>query len=160
MGKCKFNPAWRAPHPWAEPVSGDPNKYFCRLCVKSYSCEKGKSELVRHEGGEKHVKLANDLKFSENLKVGQKQFSIEAAFKKAESVGHEQRKLKDAALVAEAKFSNLMATHNIPGSFFDCFAVLLPQVITDSEIVKHMSLHCTKAFYTLQYGTAAQEKRK
>ena len=69
-------------------------------------------------------------------------------------------KVKDAARIAEAKLSNLIATHNIPLGLYDCLAELLPQIITDSEIVKQMSLHRTNAHYTLIFGTALHLKKK
>ena len=69
-------------------------------------------------------------------------------------------KVKNAARIAKAKLSNLIATHNVPLGLYDYLAELLPQIITDSEIVKQMSLHRTKAHYTLIFGTALHLKKK
>ena len=82
------------------------------------------------------------------------------SFKKAEAKTSELRKVKDAALKAEAMISNLIATHNLPYSVVDCLAELLPKIIPDSQIIKQMSLHHHKAQYTLTQGTTPHKKKQ
>ena len=54
----------------------------------------------------------------------------------------------------------MIATHNVPRSLINCLAEMLPVIIPDSQIVKQMSLHHHKAFYTLTFGTAEHVKKK
>ena len=73
--------------------------------------------------------------------------TIHESLKNAESKLSQERKVKDAALKAEAALSNLMATHSLPLPVFDCLVELLPKIIPDSKITKQMTLHHTKACY-------------
>ena len=104
--------------------------------------------------------MNNESKKASEVEKGVKTISITESLKKAEAKNVEVRKTKDAALKAEAMLSNLGATHNLPSSVFNCLAELLPKIITDSDIVKHMSLHRSKGFYTLIHGTAPDIKKK
>ena len=134
MGGCKFNPAWKSEFPWCK-VEGNSSQYYCILCLKASSCDKGRSELSRYKKGDKHKKE----KDSPNVKSGvfSAPPSIVSAFKRSEEYANTQRKSKDDALKAEFMLWNLIATHNIPLRFYDCVAELLPKIITDSEIVKY-----------------------
>ena len=159
MGGCKYNPVWNREFPWAKPVEGHSSQYYCVLCLKASSCEKGRSELVRHDKGEKHKKRVQD-----NTSASSGSYlapsTIVNALKKSEELASNQRKSKDDAHKAEVMLSNLIATHNLPLHFYDCFAELLPKIITDSNIVKNMQLHGTKARYTLVHGIAPFVKEK
>ena len=48
----------------------------------------------------------------------------------------------------------------MPLNLMDCLAELFPKIITDSEIVKEMSLHQTKARYVLRFSVAKKVKEK
>ena len=89
-----------------------------------------------------------------------KQGTMEAALRKAEAAAVQQRKVKDQARVAEAALATLIATHDLPLRTVDCLAELLPKIITDSEVVKEMSLHNAKARYILCFSVAKAVKEK
>ena len=89
-----------------------------------------------------------------------KQQSIEAGLRTSEAMAVKQRRIKDQARVAEAKLTTLNATHDMPLNLMDCLAELFPKIITDSEIVKEMSLHQTKARYVLRFSVAKKVKEK
>ena len=158
MPGCKWKPEWQRKYSWALPVKGNPQRVFCSVCNSDFCCNHGSAELKRHEENSKHK---NNL---ERRKVvdaaGTRSLSITDSFKKAEAISSEQKKIKDAALIAEASISNLIATHNVPRSLINCLAEILPVIIPDSQIVKQMSLHHHKAFYTLTFGTAQHVKKK
>ena len=158
MGRCKWKPNWKKDYLWAFPVAGKPYRVFCISCDSDFSCDRGTNELNRHQINSKHIN--NALRKVSAAEKGMRSISISESLKKAESKNVEVRKIKDLALKAEAKLSNLIATHNIPASVVNCLAELLPKIITDSDIVKQMSLHSHKAFYTLIYGTAPDLKNK
>ena len=158
MSGCKWRPQWKQDYTWAAPVAGKNNRVFCTSCHSDFNCDRGIYELKRHEKNAKHVN--NESKKASEVEKGVKTISITESLKKAEAKNVEVRKTKDAALKAEAMLSNLGATHNLPSSVFNCLAELLPKIITDSDIVKHMSLHRSKAFYTLIHGTAPDIKKK
>ena len=143
MSGCKWRPQWQQDYPWAAQVEGKSNRVFCTSCHSDFNCDRGIYELKRHEKNSKHAK--NEAKKASEVEKGVKTISITESLKKAEAKNVEVRKTKDAALKAEAMLSNLGATHNLPSSVFDCLAELLPKIITDSEIVKQMSLHRTAA---------------
>jgi hypothetical protein len=128
------------------------------VCQSNFCCGHGVTELKWHDKNAKHNKNMENKK-NEEAK-GLKNVSITESFKKAEAKSCEQRKTKDAALKAEASISNLIATHNVSTGLIDCLAELLPKIFPDSQIVKQMSLHHHKAFYTLKFGTAEHMKKK
>ena len=151
MGKCKFNPEWKITFPWAEASAGDVHGYFCGTCVSSYSCKNGKAELAKHEKTAKHISRAKPVPVNPLTGARTKDTPITSAFKKAEIVALEQRKISDQARKAEVAISSLVATHNVSLPTIDCLAELLPKIFPDSKIVQTMSLHRTKATYTLIY---------
>ena len=153
-----WKPQWTKDYPWAAPVPGKKNRVFCTTCHSDFNCDRGIYELNRHGTNTKHMN--NESKKASDGDKGARTISITESMKKAEAKSVEVRKTKDSALKAEAMLSNLAATHNLPSSVFDCLAELLPKIITDSDIVKQMSLHRTKASYTLVYGTAPDLKKK
>ena len=157
-GGCKWKEQWKTDFPWSGPVAGKPHRVLCRACESEFSCEKGAYEMKRHQSNPKHTN--NESNKAKEADKGIRSISIAESLKKAETKNAELRKTKDAALIAEAKLSNLMATHNVPSSVIDCLAELLPTIITDSKIVKQMNLHHSKASYTLIYGTAPDIKKK
>ena len=161
MGGCKWNPAWAKTFPWAKPVEGKPGRVFCSLCASNFSCDKGKSVLTYHDKQPKHSNLALNAA-QEQAQPGAvlKQQSIEAGLRTSEAAAVKQRKIKDQARVAEAKLATLIATHDMPLKLMDCLAELLPKIITDSEIVKEMSLHQNKARYVLRFSVAKTVKEK
>ena len=134
MGRCKWKPNWKKDYPWAFPVAGKPYRVFCISCDSDFSCDRGTNELNRHQTNSKHIN--DDSRKVSAAEKGLRSISISESLKKAESKNVEVRKIKDLALKAEAKLSNLIATHNIPASVVNCLAELLPKIITDSEIVK------------------------
>ena len=158
MGACKWNQEWQKDFPWSGPVAGKPSRVFCTACKADFSCLKGVFELKRHQTNPKHTD--NEAKRVSDAEKGIRSISIIESMKKAEAKNVEVRKAKDGALIAEAKLSNLIATHNLPASVLNCLAELLPKIIPDSEIVKQMSLHHHKALYTLKHGTAPDLKNK
>ena len=158
MPGCKWNPEWQRKYSWACPVKGNPQRAFCSVCDSDFSCDHGSAELKRHDGNIKHKNNVERRKVVDA--AGTRSISITESFKKAEAISSEQKKIKDAALIAEASISNLIATHNVPRSLINCLAELLPVIIPDSQIVKQMSLHHHKAFYTLTFGTAQHVKKK
>jgi hypothetical protein len=160
MGGCKWNPLWAAEFPWAKPCPSDPTKIGCTVCQVQFSCDKGRGDVKRHGLGVKHVTKEKNLAADKLKGVLTKNDSIQDSFKKHEKAAKEQRKSKDQALRAEAALCSLIATHNLPLAMMDCLAVLLPKIITDSEIVKQMNLHRTKAVYTLEFGVAKHERDK
>ena len=111
---------------------------------------------MKHDKNVRHV--ANLEKKKKETEKGLKVQTIEESLKNAEKARSAERKVKDAALIAEAVLSNLMASHNLPGAVFDCLAEVLPKIAPDSKIIKQMSLHRTKAHYTLVFGTAPHVK--
>ena len=139
-------------------VAGDKHKVHCNVCHSEFTCDRGEREVKRHGTGLRHqdnLRKASSVsgeKWPEN--------TIVSALKKAENKAVEKQKVKDYALIAEACISSLIATHNAPLPLIDCLAELLPKIIHDSEIIKQMSLHRTKAVYTLKFGLADHEKKK
>ena len=83
---------------------------FCKLCSSDFSCDRGITELKRHEKNKKHSN--NNAKNNVEILRGNMTVSTQDSFKKAEDVNAKALKIKDAARVAEAKLSNLIATHN------------------------------------------------
>ena len=83
---------------------------FCKLCSSDFSCDRGIPELKRHEKNKKHSN--NNAKNNVEILRGNMTVSTQDSFKKAEDVNAKALKIKDAARVAEAKLSNLIATHN------------------------------------------------
>ena len=108
MPGCKWKPEWQRKYSWALPVKGNPQRVFCSVCNSDFCCNHGSAELKRHEENNKHK---NNL---ERRKVvdaaGTRSLSITDSFKKAEAISSEQKKIKDAALIAEASISNLQHT--------------------------------------------------
>ena len=162
MGGCKWDPAWANPFPWAQPLPGKPGRVFCSLCGTDFSCDKGVFSVKQHEGGNKHDARAKKAALEQSNKKGgpSKQGTMESAVRKAEAAAVKQRRIKDQARVAEAKIATLIATHDLPLRTVDCLAELLPKIITDSEIVKEMSLHRAKACYVLRFSVAEGVKEK
>ena len=95
MGKCKFNPEWKITFPWAEASAGDVHGYFCGTCVSSYSCKNGKAELAKHEKTAKHISRAKPVPVNPLTGARTKDTPITSAFKKAEIVALEQRKISE-----------------------------------------------------------------
>jgi hypothetical protein len=155
---CKWKEAWRGQFSWIKPVAGNPSKVSCSACEKELSCEKGVNDLKKHDKNVMHT--GNVERKKGDAKNGVKVQTIQESMKNAASKLSEERKVKDAALKAEAALSNLMATHNLPMPMFDCLAELLPKIIPDSKIIKQMTLHRTKAHYTLVFGTAPHMKEQ
>ena len=158
MPGCKWKPEWQKQFSWAGPVKGKASRVSCSLCLSDLSCDHGIAELKRHEKNSKHSNNVAKRKAEEVR--GTRNLLITESLKKAETVSSELKKSKDAALIAEASLSNLIATHNVPRGLIDCLAELLPKIITDSQIVKQMSLHHNKAFYTMTFGTALHVKKR
>ena len=158
MGGCKWKEAWRGQFPWIKPVVGKPNKVRCSDCEKDLSCDKGVYDLKKHAKNVLHT--GNAEKKKKDAEDGVRVQTIQESMKNAESKLSEERKIKDAALKAEAALSNLMAIHNLPMPVFDCLAELLPKIIPDSKIIKQMKLHHCKARYTLVFGTAPHMKKQ
>ena len=156
MPGCKFKDTWTEIYLWASRVKGDNTRVLCTIC------HKGVHNLERHQKGDKHVDNVKKKAFATNPVTGArlKVNTIQEALKKSEARAVEERKTKDDALRAEAALSRLIATHNLPLRTIDCLAVLLPQIFHDSEIAKQMSLHKTKALYTLEFGLAEHELKK
>ena len=111
-------------------MAGNPSRVSCRACEKELSCEKGVNDLKKHDKNVMHT--GNVERKKVDAKNGVKVQTIQESMKNAASKLSEERKVKDAALKAEAALSNLMATHNLPMPMFDCLAELLPKIIPDS----------------------------
>ena len=119
MPGCKWKPKWQNKFSWACPVKRNPKRVFCTVCGSDFSCDHGSAELKRHEGNSKH---RSNLERKKVVDAGTRTLSITESFKKAEEISSEQKKIKDAALIAEASISNLIATHNVPRSLIICLA--------------------------------------
>ena len=85
------------------------------------------NDLKTHDKNVMHT--GNMERKKVDAKNGVKVQTIHESMKNAASKLSEERKVKDAALKAEAALSNLMATHNLPMPMFDCLAELLPKII-------------------------------
>ena len=150
MGKCKFSPVWSMQHSWAIASKKSVSGYYCSICCEDYSCANGHAELVKHEKTQKHIFRAKSVQPSSGS-TRNKQTPILAAFEKAGEVAQDERKVADQARRAEVAISSLVATHDLSLPTLDCLAELLPKIFPDSKIIKKMSLHRTKATYTLLY---------
>ena len=100
MPGCKWQEAWRSKFPWIAPVAGQPSKVCCTACEKELSCDRGTYDLMKHNKNVRHA--ANVEKKKTESKKGMKVQTISESLKNAEKVSSEERKVKDAALKAEA----------------------------------------------------------
>ena len=160
MGGCKWNPVWASQFSWAQSLPGKPGRVFCSLCGSDFSCDKGTADVRRHDGGDRHKDRAKNAALEQKKGGPSKQGTMEASVRRAEATAVKQRRVKDKARIAEASLSTLVATHDLPLRTLDCLAELLPKIITDSEIVKEMSLHRAKACYVLRFSVAKRVKEK
>ena len=159
MGKCYFNETWERKFPWVTSVKGNIHRAWCKFCLAEFGCEKGERELTRHSQGKKHQEFVH--KRSTSDKTGQEkksQSTIESAIKRSQEVVKEQNTLKNAVVKAETMLTQSVANHNLPTSYLNCLAELVPLIFPDSNIAKNMKLHQDKGIYLLEHGVALNLK--
>ena len=101
-------------------MKGKPSKVFRKLCSSDFSCDHRVAELKKRGKNKRHSNY--DAKFEIESVKGNETVTTEENFVKAEDVKVRTSKIKNAAMVVEAKLSNLIATYNIPLWLFDCLA--------------------------------------
>ncbi|CAH0551414.1 unnamed protein product [Brassicogethes aeneus] len=125
--------SWLKQYPWAQKIEGNPTKLKCTCCSHGKYGDKiincGASELEKHNAGKKHQKFAAALKNTQTLE----------AFSRQEE-DPEVQKVK----VFEIKLSAFFAEHNVATSLIDPLIELLKNNITDSKIIKKVTLKRTK----------------
>ena len=124
---------------WAEEAS--PGHFRCKVCVPSkvLSFAKGKKDLTQHSESEKHRKNAGG-----NVN---KQVKLTDCFEP--KVGDEiQSKAQEFEIVLLAS----LASHGIHTSYVDCLVEILKKYAPDSDIIKKVALHKSKASYVVNNG--------
>ena len=107
---------------------------FCKLCSSDFSCDRGITELKRHEKNKKHSN--NNAKNNVEILRGNMTVSTQDSFKKAEDVNAKALKIEDAARVAEAKLSNLITTHSSQRGVKQCGGAVAVQVPKKSVAIE------------------------
>ena len=114
--------------------------FKCKICLpsKTLSFQQGKKELIKHSESVKHRKHAESNNQQSLFELMKKNM--------ASSVNSDKAQDLEIALVM------LFGRHDIPSEFADCLVSTMKTYITDSEIVKKMTLGRTKASYLLNHG--------
>lgn len=149
QGPKRFQSSWLTDEEfkaWVKPVDGDITKAVCKVC-NSGPLVAGKSELQKHASGKKHKKRMESIK---NL------VPITAAINRPNAEMILAKKVKCAEIGLAAYF----AEHNIAVQNSDHLVDTLKSNITDSEIVKKISMDRTKCTALLKnvLGKTEQEE--
>lgn len=101
----------------------------CNVCNKDFVC--GKSEIMKHSKGAKHLKLCKTI-------VGKQTILTDMP-------SLQQKKLLEVKTKsAEMRFAAFAAEHNIAFNAFDHLSQVIRESFTDSEIAKNFSANRTK----------------
>ena len=160
MGKCSFKAVWMQEFPWIDSVKGDQYKGWCRYCVKSISVKKGRADIVKHGANMLHLNNSKKEESEARGPSNKQQSSIFEAVEKAKAVQNKQNKAKDSALRFEYGLAVAITNHNIADSFSECVTSLIAKTITDSAIVKEISIKRTKLSYTVDEAIAPNLNEK
>ena len=128
---------------WAKPSL--PGYALCSWCNNSTICFKtGTLKLTKHSETEKHINnKPKDL-------VNTLQLTLEEAISDAAAENNKELELKNKVREMEIDLVRSFSRHSVPFEMMDCLQEILKKHVVDSEVVKKMRLHHSKATYLLK----------
>lgn len=125
--KQKFNKDWLALDQfkgWLTEIPEDPFSCKCNACDCTLIC--GKSELLKHSNGKKHLQKVKSVAQNSNI----------TSFFHPVCTRDESRQVQDF----ELRLSAFFAEHNVAFQVVDHLVPLLKEIIPDSKILQKVSL--------------------
>ena len=123
-------------------------------CIKAVVCTGGEQSIQIHEKTQKHIRNTPHSTHEEEVNIVQNQRTIEKAVADQLEAEKQSQLDKQAVMKAEIMLVQTLTKHNVPLQLYNCLSDVLPIIFPDSDIVKKMELHETKASYLLNYGIA------
>ena len=128
--KCGFQDKGLNEFNWVKPFTDDPGNIQCKICLSTFTVvHDGVAALKQHESTQSHKK---------KVESASKSHLINSFLIKQNSPE------SDKVAIAELTCTFHCVKHHLSYASQDCLVKVLKQIITDSEIIKKMSIGKTK----------------